>query len=88
MGSVGDKSAESILAQTERVLASSHFARSQTLSRMLRFVVELSLDGKEQQLKEYRLGVDVLGRRPDFDPRSDPIVRIQAAKLRARLAEY
>jgi len=48
----------------------------------------LALNGKENELKEYRLGVDVFGRGADFDPRVDPIARIQAAKLRARLAEY
>ena len=74
--------------QVARILASPHFARSATLNRLLRFVVDLALDGKEQELKEYRLGVDVFDRGADFDPRIDPIVRMQAAKLRARLAEY
>ena len=83
-----ESTAESVRAQTDRVLGSSHFARSPTLSRPLRFVVEATLDVKEQELKEYRLGVDVFGRGSDFDPRVDPIVQMQAAKLRARLAEY
>lgn len=81
-------SGDAVLAQTSRVLGSPHFSRSQTLSRFLRFAVDVTLDGKEQELKEYRLGVDVFGRGEAFDPRVDPIVRIQAAKLRARLAEY
>lgn len=88
MGAAEDQSAHSILAQIDRVLASPHFSRSPTLSRLLRFVVKLTLDGKEQELKEYRLGVEVFERGADFDPRIDPIVRMQAAKLRARLAEY
>jgi hypothetical protein len=83
-----DRSAESIRAQADRVLGSVHFSRSQSLARLLRFVIDLKLDGKEQELKEYRLGVDVFGRGADFDPRIDPIVRMQAAKLRSRLAEY
>lgn len=62
--------------------------RSQALSRLLRFIVEQTLKGKADELKEYRLGVEVLGRGEDFDPRIDPIVRLQAAKLRSRLAEY
>ncbi len=78
----------SVLGQLERILASSHFVRSQLLARLLRFIVETTLDGKEQELKEYRLGVDVFDRGPDFDPRVDPTVRMHAAKLRARLAQY
>src|SRR5262245_50430426 len=84
----GERSAESIRAQTDRVLGSSHFSRSGSLGRLLRFVVDQTLAGKDQELKEYRLGVDVFERGPDFDPRIDPIVRMQAAKLRSRLAEY
>lgn len=83
-----DRSPDSIRAQTDRVLGSTHFSRSGSLSRLLRFVVNQALEGKDQELKEYRLGVDVFERGPDFDPRIDPIVRMQAAKLRARLAEY
>ena len=79
---------ESVPACLARILRSQHFSRSQALSRFLQFVVELTLNDKEQELKEYRLGVEVFGRGADFDPRVDPIVRIQAAKLRARLAEY
>ncbi len=84
----GIVSAEAVRAQIDRILASPHFLRSQALSRFLRFVVEQTLEGKELELKEYRLGVDVFERGADFDPRIDPIVRMQAAKLRARLAEY
>lgn len=85
---IDENLAQFVLAETERILASSYFSRSPTLSRFLQFVVELTLAGKEQELKEYRLGTDVFGRAADFDPRVDPIVRIQAAKLRSRLAEY
>lgn len=81
-------SAEAVREQTDRILASVHFARSQALTRFLRFVVDHTLDGKELEIKEYRLGVDVFDRGQEFDPRIDPIVRIQAAKLRSRLAEY
>lgn len=84
----GIVSEEAVRAQIDRILASPHFSRSQALGRLLRFVVEQTLDGKELELKEYRLGVDVFERGADFDPRIDPIVRMQAAKLRARLAEY
>src|ERR1051326_1982461 len=88
VAAAGKSSGEAILAQTDRILASQYFARSPALSRFLRFVVEQALQDKADELKEYRLGVDVFERGADFDPRIDPIVRMQAAKLRARLAEY
>jgi hypothetical protein len=80
--------AKTIEAETELVLSSSHFSRSVLLTRFLRFVVQLSLEGKSHELKEYRLGVEVFERGNSFDPRIDPVVRVQAAKLRAKLAEY
>ena len=88
MNTGSDHLGDSVLSQTDRILGSPYFARSATLSRFLRFVVEITLQGKADELKEYRLGVDVFGRGADFDPRIDPIVRMQAAKVRAKLAEY
>jgi len=79
---------EEIRGQVARILATPHFSRSQMLTRFLRFIVELTVEGKASELKEYRLGVDVFDRGEKFDPRIDPIVRLQAAKLRSRLAEY
>ncbi len=87
MGTASDNSAK-VLQQLDRILASSYFAKSGALGRLLRFVVEVALQGKNDELKEYRLGVDVFARGASFDPRVDPIVRLQAAKLRSRLAEY
>ena len=81
-------SANRIVAHTERVLSSSFFSRSSALTGFLRFIIELTLEGKAHEIKEYRLGVEVFGRGGDFDPRIDPVVRVHAAKLRARLAEY
>lgn len=80
--------AEEVLAQLRRILSSSHFSRSQALGKFLQFVVDLTLNAKQDELKEYRLGLDVFDRGADFDPRIDPIVRMQAAKVRSRLAEY
>ena len=71
-----------------KVLASAGFARNQRLCDFLRFVVEQELAGKGDQLKESIIGVEVFGRRPDYDVRQDSIVRTEAAKLRARLARY
>src|SRR5678815_1421919 len=85
---MGEHPSDSIRVQARRIQASPHFSRSRTLCRLLDFVVETTLHGKEHELKEYRLGAEVLGRGENFDPRTDPIVRLQAAKLRSRLAEY
>jgi serine/threonine-protein kinase len=74
--------------ELERVLASSGFARNERLSRFLRFVVERSLEGKESELKESVIAIEVFGRRADYDPKLDSIVRTEAGRLRARLAEY
>jgi tetratricopeptide (TPR) repeat protein len=70
------------------VLASPAFKKSKRLSRFLAFAVENALAGAEDALKETVLGVEVFDRGTEFDPRLDPIVRIDARRLRARLTEY
>jgi TolB-like protein/Tfp pilus assembly protein PilF len=70
------------------VLASEIFARSNRLSRFLRFVVEQTLDGHEDSLKEYTIGTEAYGRKIDFDPGQDTIVRTEARRLRSKLKEY
>jgi hypothetical protein len=55
---------------------------------MLRYVVERTLEGRTDELKEYALGVDVFGRGASFDPRVDTIVRVQARRLRSKLEGY
>jgi adenylate cyclase len=72
----------------ERVLVSPAFVNAGRLSRLLRFVVERTLDGQGDGLKEYLLGVEVFDRPTDYDPRLDSIVRVEARRLRAKLAEY
>ncbi len=58
------------------------------MSRFLRFVVERQLEGRDRELKESLIGIEVFGRKPGFDPQQDSTVRSEAARLRARLAEY
>jgi len=77
---------EAVLTQLARILASPQFAHSERLSRFLKLAVEVAQTG--EALKEYRIGVDVFDRGKHFDPRTDPIVRVQAAKLRSKLLEY
>ena len=74
--------------QLERVLGSPGFARNERLSRFLRFVVEGHLAGKDDELKESVIAVEVFGRSPGFDSRLDPVVRTEAVRLRARLKDY
>ncbi|HWE51541.1 MAG TPA: hypothetical protein VG273_17235 [Bryobacteraceae bacterium] len=64
------------------------FHGTKLLCRLLRFVVDQSIAGNPGALKESVLGVDVFGRGPGFDPRKDPVVRVDARRLRIRLTEY
>ncbi len=79
---------EPVRTQLQRVLSSRGFARNDRLSGFLRFVVEQELSGRGDELKESIIGVEYFGRRPDYDVRQDSVVRNEAGKLRARLAEY
>ncbi len=80
--------AEAVRNQLERVLASKGFARNERLSRFLRVVVERHLEGRDGELKESVIGIEVFGRKPGFDPKQDSTVRSEAGRLRARLTEY
>jgi serine/threonine-protein kinase len=77
-----------IMAALDRVLASDGFRNSDRLRRFLRLTVEATLDGQASQLKEYALGRDAFDRGPDYDPRTDSIVRVEAQRLRRKLREY
>src|SRR5689334_3824880 len=79
---------DSIRYALERILSSAGFARNERLSRFLRFVVEEELAGRGGEIKESLIALEVFGRKPDYNPKQDPVVRIEAGKLRARLAEY
>lgn len=83
-----EASAETVKACVKDILASRVFSRSGRLRAFLQYVVESELAGKAGQLKGYTIGVDVFGRPTGFDSGSDPIVRVQAGKLRKLLEEY
>src|SRR5258708_38111435 len=72
--------------QLERILSNAVFSRNERLSRFLRFVVEQRLAGKEGELKESVIAIEVY-RKWDYDSKLDSIVRTEAGRLRARLAE-
>src|SRR5260370_30795930 len=83
-----DSQAEAVRQQLERVLASRRFGHNERLSRFLRFVVERHLEGRNHELKESLIAIEVFGRKPDYDPKQDSIVRSEATRLRLRLIEY
>jgi hypothetical protein len=79
---------EEVHRQLERILASSVFGTSKRYPAFLRFVVETTLDGNAECLKERTIGVEVFGRAADYDTNSDHVVRSAAGEVRRRLAQY
>src|SRR5215471_10979992 len=74
--------------QLDRILTSAAFAGAERAGRFLRYVVERKLEGRSSEIKESVIAVEVLSRNPSFDSRSDPIVRVEAGRLRDRLSSY
>jgi Tol biopolymer transport system component len=79
---------EAVAAQLERVLESTTFRGAERSKSLLRFIVQEGLQGRADRLKEYTLGSEALGRGEQFDPRTDPIARVEASRLRSRLDVY
>ena len=77
-----------VLSSLRRILESSSFVHSPRLQRFLAFLVEETLAGRADGLKEYVIGLEVFSRPPTFDPRLDSLVRVEARRLRAALAAY
>ena len=85
--------AESITLEKERaelqtVLQSPLFVRSPTLAHLLSYLCQRTFANEGDQIKEYSIAVDVFGRPESFDQDIDSIVRVQANRLRKRLAQY
>ena len=74
--------------QLARILRSETFQQADRLKRFLTFVVTEAINGRQEELKEYVIGVQVFRKEEGFDPRTDPIVRVQARRLRAKLVRY
>ncbi len=83
-----DSERQQVRDQLERLLSSPGFVNSQRYPNLLRFVVEQTLMGQEDTLKERLLGIDVFRRSPDYDTNQDPVVRLSAAEVRKRIAVY
>jgi tetratricopeptide (TPR) repeat protein len=79
---------DKIRAQLERIINSKAFHTVERLKRFLSFIVFETMEGRGDQLKEFVVGIQVFGKEASFDPRNDPIVRVQARRLRSRLARY
>lgn len=88
MTEFGNDSVVKIAGQLHRILASKAFRQADRLKRFLTFIVEETIAGRGERLKEFVVGVEVFGKDDSFDPRNDPIVRVQARRLRAQLARY
>lgn len=77
-----------IRAQLNKLLASDIFARSERLSGLLKYVVERTLEGNQHILKEQTIAQEFFGRGAEFEGSADPIVRVEARRLRDKLREY
>jgi hypothetical protein len=84
----GNFTRSELLDQLERIVQSKHFRNSKRYPSFLRFVVEQTLAGKTDALKERTLGVDVFARPSHYDTNDDPIVRVTAGEIRKRIAQY
>lgn len=77
-----------VRTELQKILASPGFINTERLSRFLRFVTGEVLSGRGGNLKEYIIGVEVFDRPEGYDPRTDPIVRVEARRLRSKLQAY
>ena len=83
-----DGDLKNVRDQLERILDDPHFKGSKRYTRFLRFVVEETLSGNSDGIKERSLGIAVFDRLVDYDTNSDSIVRVAASEVRKRLAQY
>jgi len=81
-------SAEQCQQQVHRIIHSTAFRNALTLQQLFQFVADKAIAGTTEGLKEYTIGVEAFGRKQDFDPKTDTIVRVQIHRLRLKLKEY
>jgi TolB-like protein/Tfp pilus assembly protein PilF len=86
--SAGNPTADDIRTELDRMAVSEVFLSSPQLVAFLRYVVEATLEGKQDRIKAYTIGIEVLRRDVKFDPQLDPIVRVEATRLRRALERY
>ncbi len=83
-----EQDAAAIAKHVNEALGSPLFVKAERQARFLRFVVDAALQSPAPLVREFDIARAVYDRRDDYDPRVDPIVRVEAARLRARLREY
>src|SRR6267378_995871 len=81
-------SPEQVREQLERILRSVSFRNAPALQRLLQYVTSKSAEGQVTHLKEYTIGIDVFGRGDGYDPKIDPVVRVEIHRIRQKLKEY
>jgi hypothetical protein len=79
---------QAVLAELEQIVSSHHFSQSRRYPAFLRFIVEVALRGETNLLRERVIGTEVFGREAVYDTNADPIVRMTAAEVRKRIAQY
>jgi adenylate cyclase len=77
-----------IKEQLHRILTSPEFDATARQKKFLRFVIQMFLKGRADEIKGYSIATDVFGRKADFDPGTDPIVSVEARRLRRALEHY
>jgi len=85
---VTEQDKELVRRQMNRLLETSHFSNSRRYPLLFRFIVEETLEGRGEFLKERLLGVRVFDRPADYDTAEDPVVRVTIAEIRKRIAQY
>jgi hypothetical protein len=85
---LNDTEKSAVREQLNRLLANPFFSHSKRFPTFLRFVTEQTLAGEADNIKERTLGIEIFGRDADYDTASDPIVRVTAAEIRKRVAQY
>lgn len=88
VSSISEEDALLIQNQLERVLVSSYFKLAEQQKRFLRFIIEKSLEGQIKQLKQYTIAVEGLDFADNFDPDTNPVIRINAGRIRKKLEDY
>ncbi len=79
---------EVVLLELNSILSSHHFRNSKRYPALLRYVVDETLGGHAEELKERTLGIEVFDRQPDYDTNADPVVRCSASEIRKKIAQY
>jgi hypothetical protein len=79
---------EQFFQQIDNITKSHSLRASESLCKLLQYLAKQSLYHPEAPLKEYQIATEVYGRPVDFDPQSDSTIRVQAGRLRLKLAEY